>query len=131
MQPSFLRSAATGILIAAVLVTVVWSVGRITGDEFRVQSPGSDTSEKLPIFFPPLVTVVLGVVGTGVALIFRRRRWGSLVFYGVAVVCPLLYGFAAFGGADTTGTAIWLNVMHVVAAAAIVPALGRMLNRSV
>jgi len=131
MSPSFLRSAATGILIGAALVTVIWVVARVTGEDFLIQAPGSDTKEKLPIYFPPIVTVLLGAIATGVALVFRWRRWGARVFYAVAAVFLILYGIAAFGGADTTGTCIWLNVMHVAAAIGIVPPLGKMLDRSI
>ena len=131
MQSSFLRSAATGILIGAALVTLVWVVARVTGEDLRIQAPGSDTPEKLPIFFPPFVTILLGAVATGVALLFRRRGWSARIFYGVAAVFLILYGLVAFSRADTTGTGIWLNVMHIAAAAGIVPPLARGIDRSI
>ena len=131
MQSSFLRSAATGILIGAVLVTLVWVVARVTGEDFRIQAPGADTPEKLPIFFPPIVTILLGAIATGVALLFRRRGWSARIFYGVAVTFLILYGLSAFSRADTTGTGIWLNVMHIAAAVGIVPPLARGIDRSI
>lgn len=47
----------------------------------------------------------------------------------VAIV--LIFGaFNAFNAANTNETAIWLNVMHLVAAGAIVPTIARMLPES-
>ena len=131
MRSSSLRSAATSILIAAVLVTVVWLVARASGDDLRITPFGRDEPAKMPVFSPALFTVGIGLIGTGVAILFRRRGWSSPAFYGVVALFLIVLGIMALGPAETTGTAIWLNVMHLVAAAAIAPPLGRMLDRSV
>lgn len=131
MPSSFLRSAATGILIAAVLVTVVWVIARLVGDDLRAQTPGAEAEAKLPFYLPAITTIILGTIATGIALLFRRRGWSSRIFYGIAVAFLIVYGVVALGAADATSTGIWLNVMHLVAAAAIVPPLAQGIERAI
>jgi hypothetical protein len=131
MRSSFLRTVAAGIGLAAVLATLVWVVARVTGDDLRVTAFAQDSPEKMPIFLPAVVTLMYGTVGAVVVLLLRRRAAGRTIFLVLSVVVLIFAGVQSFAATDSSGTAIWLNVMHVVAAAAIVPAFLRLFARSV
>lgn len=131
MSSSFLRTAVTGIVVAAVLVTVVWLVARATGDDLRVQALGQDDKQKMAIFLPAFVTVLWGAIGAGVVLLLRRRPRGRVIFLALAAVLLVIQGIQAFTATDSNGTAIWLNVMHLVAAGAIVSAYLRLFARAI
>ena len=131
MPSSFLRSAATGVLIAVVLVTVVWVVARVTGDDLRVQTPGNDNPEPMAIFFPAVAVIFNGLIGAGIVWLLRNRSNGRIIFLGLVAVILIFQGIQAFTATDSDGTALWLNGMHLAAAAAIVPIYLRLLARSV
>lgn len=118
---STLRTLLAAIAAAAVLVTVVWVVARATGDDMRVTSFNQDSPETMPFFLPALVTLIDGVVAAAAVLLLRRRAVGRTIFLVLAVLVLIFSGFQAFAATDSDGTAIWLNAMHVVAAAVIVP----------
>lgn len=131
MRSSFLRTVAAGIGSAAVLATLVWVVARVTGDDLRVTAFAQGSPEEMPIFLPAVVTLMYGAVAAGVVLLLRRRADGRTIFLAVAAVVLIFAGVQSFTATESNGTAIWLNVMHVVAAAAIVPAYLRLFARSV
>ena len=131
MQSSFLRTAVTGTLAAVIAVTILWLVARVTGDDLRVQTPGSDSPEKMAIFYPAVAVIFNGLIGAGIVWLLRKRSNGRVIFLGLAVVVVIFQGISAFTATDSDGTAIWLNVMHLAAAGAIVPVYLRLFARSI
>jgi len=128
---SSVRTIATGLGAAIVLVTIVWLVARATGDDLRVKAPGQDSHEEMMIFVPAFATLTAGLVGAGVAWLLRRRSNGRTIFLVLAALVLIVEAIQAFVATESNGTAIWLNVMHVVSVAAIVPAYLRLFSRSV
>ena len=72
-----------------------------------------------------------GLIGAGIVWLLRKRSNGRLIFLGLAAVVLIFQGISAFTATDSDGTAIWLNVMHLAAAGAIVPVYVRLFARSV
>jgi hypothetical protein len=67
----------------------------------------------------------LGALIAALLLIqFRRPR---IWWYVIAVIALIAVGAQAFAQANTNESAIWLNVMHLAAAAVIVPVVARFL----
>lgn len=128
---STIRTMATGLGAAIVLVTIVWLVARATGDDLRVKAPGQDTHEEMMIFVPAFATLTAGLVGAGIAWLLRRRPNGRTIFLALVVLVLIFESLQAFVATESNETAIWLNVMHLVAVAAIVPAYLRLFSRSV
>ena len=131
MSSSFLRTAATGVIAAVVLVTLIWVVARVTGDDVRVQTPGADAPEPMEVYYPAVATIFNGVVGAGIVWLLRKRSSGRMIFLGLAAAVLIFQGMSAFTATDSNGTAIWLNVMHLAAAGALVPTFLRLFARSV
>lgn len=128
---SSVRTIATGLGAALVLVTLVWVIARVTGDELRVKAPGQGSHEEMMVFVPAFATLTAGLVGAGIAWLLRRRPNGRTIFLALVALVMVVEAIQAFAATESTGTAVWLNVMHVVAAAAIVPAYLRLFTRSV
>jgi len=128
---SSVRTIATSLGAAIVLVTIVWLVARATGDDLRVKAPGQDAHEKMMIFLPAFATLTAGLVGALIAWLLRRRPNGRTIFLALVVIVLIFEGIQAFVATESNGTAIWLNLMHVLAAAVIVPAYLRLFSRSV
>lgn len=128
---SSIRTIATGLGAALVLVTVTWAIARATGDDLRVKAPGQDSYDKMTIVMPAFATLLAGLVGALVAWLLRRRPNGRTIFLALAVLVLVLEGVNSFASTESNGSAIWLNVMHLVAAAAIVPAYLRLFSRAV
>ncbi len=72
-------------------------------------------------------TLFEGIVGTIVGWVLFHFRKPRTWWYVIAVIVLILGALNAFASANTNETAIWLNVMHLVAAGAIVPTIARML----
>lgn len=68
--------------------------------------------------------------GTTVALglVLNRRSWPPSTFIAVCVAALALYAIVPFIAAEQTSTAIWLNAMHLAAAAPIISLLARSLT---
>ncbi len=128
---SSIRTIAVGLGAAIVLVTITWIVARATGDDLRVKAPGQDSHEKMMAYVPAFATLIAGLVGALIAWLLRRRPNGRTIFLALVVLVMVFEGVQAFVATTSNGTAIWLNVMHVVAVAAIVPAYLRLFSRAV
>ena len=122
----FVKRAAVAVVVAIVGVIVVWLIADAVSPTLRVDSWQED-NQKLSI--PDVVTTMLfeGVVGAIVGWILFHFRKPRTWWYVIAVVVLILGALNAFASANTNETAIWLNVMHLVAAGAIVPTIARML----
>ena len=74
-----------------------------------------------------VATVVGGVIGLVLALVAARTPRPRTVFLAVGVVGTLVSFASPFSSAEETSTALWLNVMHVVVAVAVLGALATVL----
>lgn len=128
---SSIRTVAIGLGTALILVTLTWVIARATGDDLRVKAPGQDSHERMMIYVPAFATLIAGLVGALIAWLLRHRPNGRTIFLALAVLVLIFEGVQAFTATTSNGTAIWLNAMHLVAAAAIVPAYLRLFARSV
>lgn len=129
MNPSsLLQTAVVGIVAAVIAVVVVFFIADAVSGPLMVTPPGGDVAEELPAGAAVFGTIVGGIVGVGLALVSRRLSRPDQVFVGICVVALILYGVFAFSATDSTSTGVWLNIMHLVAAAPIIGLLVRWLT---
>jgi uncharacterized membrane protein len=102
------------------MVAVVYFIADAVSGPLTVTPPGGDGVEEVPISAAVTFTVLGGLVGVVLALLSTRLKRSVNVFTGICLVSLVLYGIAPFGAAESTSTAIWLNVMHLAAAIPIV-----------
>lgn len=129
LTSSLLLSGAAGTVLAMVIVAVITTVARRSGDPLLVAPEFGGSPTPLSTGVAVGATVVGGVVGTVLAGLARRTARRPRSWFGM--VCMVLlagYGALSFVRAEEVSTGVWLNVMHVGAAVAIVglllPALG-------
>jgi hypothetical protein len=128
MRPTartLLRPAALGTVLAVVGVAVVHLLATALGDPLVVDPGGAP--QAVPLGAAVLFTAFGGAAGYGLALLARRAGRPRAVFLAVTLVALALFAVPPFGAAPSVGTALWLNAMHLVAAAAILPVLARAL----
>ena len=123
----FWKQFAVALVVAMVGVLVVYLVGEAISGEFRVDT-SFDENQKLEWYGPPLAILFPYGLGAAIAaallLHFRKpRTW----WYVITVLALIVFGAQAFMQTSSNETAVWLNVMHLVAAAAIVPIVARFL----
>ena len=127
MKAAIAKAAGFGTLIALGLVSIVYLIADAAGGPLLVTQPGSDSIEAVPLGAVIAFTVLGGAVGLGLALLTNRRNWHPSMFIAVCVGGLALYGIVPFTAAEQTSTAIWLNAMHLAAAAPIAGLLTRSL----
>ena len=103
---SSIRTIATGLGAALVLVTLVWVIARVTGDELRVKAPGQGSHEEMTVFVPAFATLTAGLVGAGIAWLLRRRPNGRTIFLALVALVMVVEAIQAFAATESTGTAI-------------------------
>jgi len=113
--------------VALILVTVTYLIADATSGPLLVTQPGGDTPQAVPLAAALGFTAIGGAVGIGLAHVMNRLGRTRTTFIIATAVALVLYGIMPFTAAETTSTAIWLNVMHVAAAVPIVGLLARSL----
>ncbi len=118
----YLKSSALILLTAVASVTIVFVAARATGDQLRVTPEFSSAPASSAGFMTVAgATLTLGLLSLVVAgFVGRFVPRPRLVLLGGAVIGLAGYGVLAFVKADTTATALWLNIMHLAAAVPIV-----------
>jgi hypothetical protein len=123
----FWKQFALAIVVSMVAVTIVWLLASLISPDIRVDTPTEDNA-RLKWWGPALGMIFpygLGALIAALLLIqFRRPR---IWWYVIAVIALIAVGAQAFAQANTNESAIWLNVMHLAAAAVIVPVVARFL----
>ena len=128
MSPNTLaRSAATGIIGAIVAVVIVYLIADAASGPLMATGPGGDL-EEVPVAGAIVAVIIGGLVGVALAFLVRNRDRAVQTYVGICLVALVLYGIFAFVQADDLATGIWLNIMHIVAAVAIVGMLTRWLQ---
>jgi hypothetical protein len=107
-------------LVAAVINQVVYFVAtEMFGQEF-ILAQGEPMG--IPVFAPAMFSIFQGVVGgVIVAWIASRTRSPRNVWLSISLIALALSFVLPFGGVQGFEAAVWLNVMHVVAGALIIP----------
>ena len=114
-----ITAGLTGGLIAAVINVIIYFIaGPLIaelpdGTVDRVGMPAVLAASIVPSIFAAL-------------LLWGLRRFtgnATRIFQIIAVVFVVLSFFSPFSAAETTATAVWLSLMHVVAGGAIIWAL--------
>jgi bacteriorhodopsin len=95
------------------------------GVDMAVKGFGSEVRESIPFFAYFVSTVIAGVVGLLLMLLMKRRGAHRKTFYIVTGVLTVISFVSPLTADASTGTKIVLEVLHVVAAAIIIPALAR------
>ncbi len=128
MDRTVLKAGVMGIAAALPLVLVVYLLADAVSGPLLVTQPGADVAEEVPLGAALGFTALGGVVGIGLALVVARR-WSASTFVKICVVALVVYAVMPFVSAEEVAAAIWLNVMHAVAAVPIVGLLGRAIEQ--
>lgn len=127
MKAALVKAAGFGTAIALGLVLIVYVVADAVSGPLLVTQPGSDDITEIALGAVVAFTVLGGAVGLGLALVVNWRSWPPSTFIAVCIAALALYAIVPFTAAEQTSTAIWLNAMHLAAAAPIIGLLARSL----
>ena len=122
-----LRRAAIASLIAAVINTIVFFVATQMSGALVVNMSGE---MELTAMQPFIFTLLLGILGgSAVGFIALRTAQPRRTWVIVSIVALILYGVPPFASAGIV-TALWFNVMHVVAGIVLIPAVASVLPQN-
>ena len=115
-------TVAIATLVALVAALIVYVVARLTGSDLVVAPPGQPAAAVNAVSVV-LITVVSGLGALLLALVLARvvPKGARLVFLVLALIVFAVSMGGPLGAAQQTSTAVWLSIMHVVVAAAIIP----------
>ncbi len=122
---AILRTGGLGILIAGVANTVLGLGSRAAGVAMAVKGFGADVRESIPFFAYFVSSVFGGVIGLLLLLLMKRAGARKKTFYIVTGILTVISFVSPLTADASTGTKIVLELMHIVAAAIIIPALAR------
>jgi hypothetical protein len=118
------KAAGVGIVAAVVGVVIMFLIADALSGPLLVTPVGADSPEETTVVLAAVFTVVGGIVGLGIAALCKRFLGNPpAAFLGICAVGLTLYAIMPFVAAEEVATAIWLNVMHLVAAAPIMGSL--------
>ena len=114
------RPLVAASLIATVINQVLYFVAtEVFGQEFLL-AQGEPVG--IPFFAPAMFSIFQGIVGgVIVAWIASRTKSPRNVWLSISLIALALSFVLPFGGVQGFEAAVWLNVMHVVAGALIIP----------
>jgi hypothetical protein len=113
--PSLVKSGALAGLAAGAANVVLFLIGKVVGVAFEVKL-GSSTSTVM--FLQPLLASFIAVlVGALLLKALSRTARGITIWTVTAMVVFLAYTGFAVSASQTTGTAVMLALMHLVALA--------------
>lgn len=120
-SPSLWRLWAAGTGSAAILVTVAFQIAKEVADPLVVSGNGEVTLGNTIG-----MTIIGATVGAAVAYgIGRFTQRPRRVFVVVTLIALAGYAVVPITAAESVGTALWLNVFHVVVAVPVTVALTR------
>jgi len=126
---TYLRNAVLGLLAASIGVALVALLADVVSPDLFAGAFGGH-AERITLGMSISATIVNAVPAFLIGYLLVWRRASTSVWYGISLIALVLTGLNSFIGATTIETALWLNVMHFVAAAAIVPAVATQLPAS-
>ena len=127
MKATIAKAAGLGTTVALGLVLITYLIADAASGPLLITQPGGDSIEEVALGAVVMFTILGGTVGLGLALVVDRRSWPPSTFIAVCAGALALYAIVPFIAAEQASTAIWLNAMHVAAAAPIVGFLARSL----
>lgn len=126
-----LKAGILGTIAAVVAVVITFFIADAASGPMLVTAAGSDVAEEAPMVGAIMFTVLGGVIGLAIAALTKRFLGNPVpAFLGICLVGLIVFGIFPFTAAEETATAIWLNVMHVVAAIPIVGMLTQAMQSS-
>ncbi|MFM2309118.1 MAG: hypothetical protein RLY87_1239 [Chloroflexota bacterium] len=121
---ALVKAAAIAAALAAIGNVIVYFLATAISGELRVLMPAEMPIEAAQAAGSTLMFGILGSLVVGLIALRTanpRRMWVNLTVIGLIV-----YGIAPFAAAGVT-TAIWFNVMHIVAGVLIIPMVAKAL----
>lgn len=123
-----LRLGGMAILGAGVVNTILGLVADAAGVAMAVKGFGSNSREAIPVFAYMVSTLMGGVIGLVLAFFMKRSGAAKKSFYIATGVLTVVSFIGPLTADTSTGTKITLELMHVVAALIIIPALAKSLR---
>lgn len=124
-----LKAGILGTIGAVIAVAITYFIADAASGPLLV-TRNSGLTEQAPIAGALLFTAIGGVIGLGIAALAKRFLGNPVpAFLGICLVGLIAFGIFPFTAAEETATAIWLNVMHIVAAVPIVGLLTKSLQQ--
>jgi hypothetical protein len=122
---SAVRTGGLAVLVAGIANTVLGLGADAAGVAMTVKGFGADVRESIPMFAYFVSTAIGGAVGFVLMLIMKRLGTTKKTFYIVTGILTAISFISPLTADASPGTKIVLEVLHVVAAAIIIPALAR------
>jgi hypothetical protein len=122
---SALRTGGLAILGAGVANTVVGLGSDAAGVAMAVKGFGADVRESIPVFAYFVSTMIGGAVGLLIMLAMKRKGATKKTFVIVTGVLTVLSLISPLTADASSGTKIVLELLHLIAAALIIPALAK------
>jgi hypothetical protein len=122
---AMLRTGGLSILIAGIANSVLGIGADASGVAMAVKGFGSDVRESIPVFAYFVSTVIAGAVGFLLMLAMNRLGATKKTFFIVTGVLTVISFVPPLTADASSGTKIVLELLHVVAAAIIIPALAK------
>lgn len=121
-----LRAGALASGGAVLATALLWAAAQILGIELRVDPGNGQPPQVVGLPFAAAVTLAVSLLAWGVRALLERLTRRAAVVWTVLAVIGLLASFLPLFYVEATGAAkAILALMHVAAAAALIPALGR------
>ncbi|MEM9467804.1 MAG: DUF6069 family protein [Actinomycetota bacterium] len=124
---TLMRAAANGIVTAVVFVVAVYFVADAASGPLLVEGSNGGLAEAR-LVGAVVFTILGGLISAGIAYLLRTRPRAELRFINICAGFLIVSGAWAFSQAHDLTTGIWLNVMHLAAAAPIIDQLRRWLR---
>lgn len=109
-------------LIALAAALIVYAAARLTGADLVVAPPGQPAAAVNAVSVL-MITLVSGLGALVLALLLARLlpSRARVVFLVLALAVLAVSFTGPLGASQQTATAVWLSLMHLVVAAAIIP----------
>jgi bacteriorhodopsin len=127
---AIVRTGGLAILGAGIANTILGLGADAAGVAMAVKGFGSDVRETIPVFAYFVSTMIGGAVGLLLLLLMKRKGVAKKTFYIVTGVLTIISFISPLTADASSGTKIVLELLHVVAAAIIIPALARGLKNT-
>jgi low temperature requirement protein LtrA len=122
---AIVRTGGLSILIAGIANSVLGIGADIAGVAMAVKGFGSEVRESIPVFAYFVSTMIGGAVGLFLLLALKRSGATKKTFFIVTGVLTVISLIPPLMTDASPGTKIVLELLHVVAAAIIIPALAK------
>ena len=124
---TYFQYAIVASVVATIGVGIVSLLASLISPDIHAEDMNGDMV-KLTFLGSLAATLMYCAVAIIAGLILFYFRRPALWWYVLGAVILILIGLNAFDKSDTNESAIWLNIMHIVAAAAMLPGIGKVLD---